>query len=190
MHSLLCYVPLRLTEDQPILLKATIIAGFINIRSQEIELSKEYLGQKLQNMSDGDAVYFYPEAQPVENENQKRLAEALADTIAGLETELNSDSLTEEERTAMNERLEAKKAQYAKVTDPAGMYDISPEDLEIYKQYGDRLYFQGPSVFEPNTEDGQRVRRLEEQYALGEITTDQFVKELDHLAQMLELENE
>ena len=190
LHSLLCYVPLRLTEDQPILLKATIIAGFINIRSQEIELSKEYLGQKLQNMSDGDAVYFYPEAQPVENENQKRLAEALADTIAGLETELNSDSLTEEERAALNERLEAKKAQYAKVTDPAGMYDISPEDLEIYKQYGDRLYFQGPSVFDPNTEDGQRVRRLEEQYALGEITTDQFVKELDHLAQMLELENE
>lgn len=69
----------------------------------------------------------------------------MADTIAGLETELNSDSLTEEERTAMNERLEAKKAQYAKVTDPAGMYDISPEDIEIYKQYGDRLYFQAPA---------------------------------------------
>lgn len=190
LHSLLCYVPLRLTEDQPILLKATIIAGFINIRSQEIELSKEYLGQKLRDMSNGDAVYFYPEAQPVENENQKRLAEALADTIAGLETELNNANLTEEERAAMNERLEAKKTQYAKVTDPAGMYDISPEDLEIYKKYGDRLYFQGPSVFDPNTEGGQRVRRLEEQYALGEITTDQFVKELDHLAQMLEQENE
>ncbi len=190
LHALLYYVPLRLTEDQPILVKATISAGFINICSQEIELSKEYLGQKLQDMNDGDAVYFYPEAQPVEDENQKRLAEALADTIAGLETELNSDNLTEEERAAMNERLEAKKTQYAKVTDPAGMYDISPEDLEIYKQYGDRLYFQGPSVFDLNTEDGQRVRRLEEQYALGEITTDQFVKELDHLAQMLELENE
>ena len=189
-HSLLYYVPLRLTEDQPILMKATIIAGFINIRSQEIELSKEYLGQKLQDMSAEEKVYFYPEAKPVENENQQRLAAAFAETIAGIEAELNSDTLTEEEREALNERLEEKKAQYDKVTDPAGMYDVSPEDLEIYKQYGDRLYFQAPSVFDPNTENGQKVRRLEEQYALGEITTDQFVKELDHLAQMLELENE
>ncbi len=189
-RSLLYYVPLRLTEDQPILMKATIIAGFINIRSQEIELSKEYLGQKLQDMSAEEKVYFYPEAKPVENENQQRLAAAFAETIAGIEAELNSDTLTEEEREALNERLEEKKAQYDKVTDPAGMYDVSPEDLEIYKQYGDRLYFQAPSVFDPNTENGQKVRRLEEQYALGEITTDQFVKELDHLAQMLELENE
>ena len=190
LQSLRYYVPLRITEDQPVLIKATITAGFINIRSQEIELSKEYLEQRLQQMSNTDKVSFYPDAQPVENENQKVLSVALSETIAGLESELNSGNLSEEERTAMTERLEQKKEQYAIITDPDDFYVISPEDIEIYKAYGNQLYFQGPSVFDPSTDDGQRVRRLEEQYALGDITTEQFVKELDHLAQMLEMEDE
>ncbi len=188
-HSLFYYIPLRLTENQPMLIKADLVAGFINIRSQEKELSKEYLAQKLGQMSASERVYFYPDAQPVEDENHKRLAEALAETMAGLEAELNREDLTEEERAAMEERLAAKKRQYDQATDPAAMYEVSPEDIAIYKQYGDCLVFQAPSVFDPNTDDGQRVHRLEEQYALGDITTDQFVKELDHLAQMLELEN-
>lgn len=189
-QSLRYYVPLRLTEDQPILIKATIFAGFINVRSQEIDLSREYLAQQLQQMNDGEKVYFYPDAQPVENENQKRVAEALAETIAGLEAEPEKSNLSVDERAAITARLDEKKAQYAKATDPDNMYDLSPEDIRVYQQYGDRLYFQGPSVFDPDTDDGQKVRRLEEQYALGTLSTDQFVQELDHMAQMLEMEDQ
>ncbi len=189
-HSLLYYVPLRLTEDQPILVKATISAGFINICSQEIELSKEYLGQKLQDMSAEDKAYFYPDVDYVANESYAELAAAFDRNLAEWEAKLNNENLSEEERSEIMARIERIQDNYEAINFAENLYVIPPEDLEIYKQYGDRLYFQGPSVFDPNTEDGQKVRRLEEQYALGEITTDQFVKELDHLAEMLELENE
>ncbi|MDO4838783.1 MAG: extracellular solute-binding protein [Clostridia bacterium] len=189
-HSLLYYVPLRLTEDQPILVKATIIAGFINIRSQEIELSKEYLGQKLQDMSAEEKVYFYPDADNVANESYVELAAAFDRTFAKYEAQLNNENLSEEERSEIMARIEKIQDTYEKINFDEHLYVVPPEDLEIYKQYGDRLYFQAPSVFDPNTEDGQKVRRLEEQYALGEITTDQFVKELDQLVQMLEMEDE
>ena len=190
LHSLLCYVPLRLTEDQPILLKATIIAGFINIRSQEIELSKEYLGQKLQDMSAEDKAYFYPDVDYVANESYAELAAAFDRSLAEWEAKLNNENLSEEERSEIMARIERIQDNYEKSNFDENLYVIPPEDLEIYKQYGDRLYFQAPSIFDPDTEDGKKVRRLEEQYALGEFTTDQFVKELDHLAQMHEMEDE
>ena len=189
-HSLLYYVPLRLTEDQPILVKATIIAGFINTSSQEIELSKEYLGQKLQDMSAEDKAYFYPDVDYVANESYVELAAAFDRSIAEYEAQLNNENLSEEERSEIMAHIERIQGNYEAINFAEHLYVVPPEDLEIYKQYGDRLYFQAPSAFDPNTEDGQKVRRLEEQYARGEITTDQFVKELDLLAQMHEMEDE
>ncbi len=186
-HSLFYYIPLRLTEDQPMLIKASMSAGFININSKEVEVSQDYLEQQLQRMAVEDQAYFYPDVNNVANESHVELAARLRELIDAAEAKLENDDLTADERDEILADIE-KKEYYYEVT-ASKMYVIPPEDIEIYKQYGNSLYFQAPSVFDPNTDDGQRVRRLEEQYALGDITTDQFVKELDHLAQMLELEN-
>ncbi len=186
-HSLFYYIPLRLTEDQPMLIKASMSAGFINVNSKEVEVSQDYLEQQLQRMAVEDQAYFYPDVNNVANESHVELAARLRELIDAAEAKLENDDLTADERDEILADIE-KKEYYYEVT-ASKMYVIPPEDIEIYKQYGNSLYFQAPSVFDPNTDDGQRVRRLEEQYALGDITTDQFVKELDHLAQMLELEN-
>ncbi len=187
-HSLFYYIPLRLTEDQPMLIKASMSAGFINVNSKEVEVSQDYLEQQLQRMAVEDQAYFYPDVNNVANESHVELAARLRELIDAAEAKLENDDLTADERDEILADIE-KKEYYYEVT-ASKMYVIPPADIEIYKQYGNSLYFQAPSVFDPNTDDGQRVRRLEEQYALGDITTDQFVKELDHLAQMLELENE
>ncbi len=186
-HSLFYYIPLRLTEDQPMLIKASMSAGFINVNSKEVEVSQDYLEQQLQRMAVEDQAYFYPDVNNVANESHVELAARLREKIDAAEAKLENDDLTADERDEILADIE-KKEYYYEVT-ASKMYVIPPADIEIYKQYGNSLYFQAPSVFDPNTDDGQRVRRLEEQYALGDITTDQFVKELDHLAQMLELEN-
>lgn len=190
LQQLRYLVPLRLTEDQPIIVKASIYASFINIRSQESALSEDFLIQRLQHISPQDNVYFYPDAEPVKDENQQHLAEALSEVIADLETELTKENLTEDERIAVMSRLEEKKQQYANATDPAKLYNISPDDIAVYQEYGDRLFFQPPSIFDPSTDDGQNVLRLEKRFALGQLTSEQFVQELDRLSRMLEMENE
>ena len=151
---------------------------------------KIFFIQRLQHISPQDNIYFYPDAKPVKDENQQHLAEALSEVITDLETELTKENLTEDERIAVMSRLEEKKQQYANATDPAKLYNISPDDIAVYQEYGDRLFFQPPSIFDPSTDDGQNVLRLEKRFALGQLTAEQFVQELDRLSRMLEMENE
>ena len=40
-------------------------------------------------------------------------------------------------------------------------YLISENDLNLYRTYGENLYFQPPSIFDPSTEEGQNVKQLD-----------------------------
>lgn len=181
-------IPLRLTEEQPALIKASVTASFVNVRTSEPELAMDFLTLRLREIDPQTMVYLYPNAQPVENENQKVLMESLSEVIVGIQSSLAADNLSEDERRPLTERLEEKKAQYDQIADPAKRYEISPEEIAVYQTYGQQLYFQPPSVFDPSTEDGQNVRQLQERFAHGVLDADAFIGELDRLAWKLENE--
>lgn len=181
-------IPLRLTEEQPGLIKASVTASFVNVRTAEPELAMDFLTLRLRETDPQTMVYLYLNAQPVENENQKVLMESLSEAIAGIQSSLAADNLSEDERRSLTERLEEKQAQYDQIADPAKRYEIFPEEIAVYQTYGQQLYFQPPSVFDPSTEDGQNVRQLEERFAHGVLDADAFIGELDRLAWMLENE--
>ena len=69
-------------------------------------------------------------------------------------------------------------------------YLISPNDLQLYRMYGENLYFQKPSIFDPSTEDRYtyNMKQLRDRFSSGGMSVEQFVKELDQLAWMLEME--
>lgn len=188
LNNLRYCIPLRLTEEQPALIKASVTASFVNVRTSEPELAMDFLTLRLRETDPQTMVYLYPHAQPVENENQKVLMESLSEVIAGIQSSLAADNLSEDERRSLTERLEEKQAQYDQIADPTKRYEISPEEIAVYQTYGPQLYFQPPSVFDPSTEDGQNVRQLEERFAHGSLDADTFIREMDRLAWMLENE--
>ena len=71
-----------------------------------------------------------------------------------------------------------------------GRYLISPEALEGYRACGDLLYVQPPHAFLSTNASDVNMRSLREQFASGLLPVDQFLRRLDQMAAMLEMENQ
>ncbi|MEF9880136.1 MAG: hypothetical protein RR975_12030 [Clostridia bacterium] len=68
-------------------------------------------------------------------------------------------------------------------------YLISENDLKLYRSYGENLYFQAPSIFDPATPEGQNIKQLRDQFAAGDLTVEQYIGQLDQLSWILEKED-
>ena len=91
------------------MIKASVTASFVNVPTSEPELAMDFLTLRLRETDPQTMVYLYPNAQPVENENQKVLMESLSEVIAGIQSSLAADNLSEDERRSLTERLEEKR---------------------------------------------------------------------------------
>ncbi len=188
MRYLEYLVPLRITEEQPILVKANLTVSFLNVRSTEQDLAKAYLECCATCITPEDAAYLYPDAQPVENEAFATIVDSTRQMVTSLEMMLTDETLTPEARIKLEDRLAQKKEQLMEMENAEERYFISPQDLERYHTYGSYLYFQAPSIFDPSTSDGENMKRLRDRFSYGNLPLDQFVAELDRLAWMLETE--
>ena len=188
MRELSHLVPLRLTADQPILIKAELFAAFLNARSQHQALATEYLENCVTCIEPGIGAYLYRDAQPVEDPNYIRLFDAMQQTIQSLEDGLSEKNLSPENRKSLQDQLDQKRIVRDKITASGNRYLVSEKDLEQYRAYGSNLYFQAPSIFDPDTEEGQNLRQLQDRFCTGNLSVDQFINELDRLAWMLETE--
>lgn len=188
MRELAHMVPLRLTAEQPVLIKATLYCAFLNVRSGEKEIATQYLENCLTYLDADAGAYLYSDAQPIEDKQFLQLLTGLENAIRSLEKRLSDESLTPLEQTALRDKLEEKQTLWAQMSESENRYLISEKDLENYRRYGDCLYFQAPSVFDPATEEGVNVRRLRDRFCMGELPAEQLITELNNLAWMLEME--
>lgn len=115
--------------------------------------------------------------------------EMLQQSIQTLKEKLSDKSLSALEHNSIQEKLNEKEARWLHMSESEDRYIISENDLENYHRYGDCLYFQAPSVFDPATEEGMNVRQLRDRFCMGDLTAEQLIKELDDLAWMLEMES-
>lgn len=190
MHGLANLVPLRLTTDQPVLIKATLHSAFLNAASTETVIATQYLKNCLTYLDATIQAYLYTDAQPVESPQYATILSALQQTIDNLEAKLADETLDTQTRINLQERLCEKQVQWQQMSESAARYIVSPDDLANYYQYRDTLYFQPPSVFDPSTEEGIRVKQLCNRFCTGDLSANQFIAELDDLAWMLEMEQQ
>ena len=92
------------------------------------------------------------------------------------------------DQRAMQDQIAEKTQAWDAMAASEERYLISPNDLQLYRMYGENLYFQKPSIFDPSTEDGKNMKQLRDRFSSGGMSVEQFVKELDQLAWMLEME--
>jgi len=192
MRSLKYLIPLRLTKEEPVLIKGTVYMRFVNIRSSYPELSTEYLEDILASIQPEDAAYLYREAEPVEDPFYTEAIEALEKQIDETEAALLTVTENDDVDTYQNlkEQFESGKRSLEQMINSEERYIVSQEDLDIYRQYGNCLYFQAPSVFDPSTPDGVNMKHLRDRFCTGQLPLEQFVQRMDELAWMLETESE
>ena len=94
------------------------------------------------------------------------------------------------ERNTLQDQVDMMKREWEQMSMSEERYLISENDLRLYRNYGDNLYFQAPSIFDPSTEDGQNMKQLRDRFCTGNLSADQFISRLDELAWILEQEGQ
>lgn len=185
-------IPLRLHDQQPLLIDATLNVMVIHSESDAKELATEFAVYQAAHYQDGlFAAFLFRDAAAIENPMYANDVAAWQKRIAGTQARLaQADALTPEARAMLDAQLTRYEASLEKVADEANRYLITEEELAVYRQYGACIYFQPPSVFDPATEDGQTVKKLCARYASGAMHIDQFIKRLDEMAWMIQMETE
>lgn len=191
MSHLATLVPLRMTEDQPILIRSALTAYFLNAASPNKELGLKFIETSLAALSNRTEAYLYSNAAAVEDPQYESMMEQWQDRITEIERQLEN---TQDMEPLARAELEIKRETFMNaledVSNPKNRYIVSQEDLDLYRGYGDFLYFQPPSVFDPNTEDRQNVGQLMDRFCTESMTAEAFVERLDQLAAMIEAENQ
>lgn len=190
MRELKHLIPLRLTTEQPILIKASLYTAFLNSRCEYPVLATEYLENCVTCIEPQDAAYLYRDALPVEDPDYRLAMDKVQAEIDRLEKGLTADNLEPSERNLLQDQMAQKQLVWDEMAASEARYLISENDLALYRSYGENLYFQPPSIFDPSTEDGKNLRQLRDRFCTGRISAEQFISELDRLAWMLEMERE
>lgn len=183
-------VPLMLTSEQPPLIRMNIGISMIYADADAIPLSEEYLLYLLDPdvyLSERDQACLFSDCLPIENKYYDDQVQQWQDMVREIERQL-SNAPTREEQDELEPTLERYQAILKDVSSENNKYIISAELLELYHNYSDYFYIQPPHIFNLGTPEGETVKGIQHQLIDGAISVDQFVKRLDEMAWMIELE--
>ena len=201
-------------EGQPRLLRASLTMEVVNAGTKYPELAADYLEASVQHpWADGfTARYLYTDVEPIKNaeyEDQQRwwstLVAMATDQLDGELKEISSyvdtNLLTPEKqtdlRTTYGRLKDESPAELRDLIDrwqgyldemPSKEYEFSPEQIADYAKFAPTLFFPAPNVFNNTREGRSTLRDLETRFATGQINAQQLCKELNRIAEMMELE--
>ena len=210
-------VDLRIHEDQPTLMNFFLTIGGIYAGTEHPELAIAALEDHLLNWMEEDVhqehiARMCMDGEPVRNpqfESQMRLSQNIIEMcerrLAGDDTPytdyVDMTDLDYYQGSVARLAAELPEMKDADVRDKLAIqqegmerykqyeYVLSPENLAVWQQYAQHLYFPGPNVF--TTDEGyENFRSLKSQFVNGLIDARQLVNELDRIAWMMEMENQ
>lgn len=179
----------RLSEEQPKLIQVvlSLIAAYAGTEHPEETIA--LMQALLENTADRFRPYFYQDEEPVLNPQYEAGLVGQQRAVEETKQKLAQDDLELSERDELTWQLESQQKLLDNLLyDEEEKYLVSPSRLARYREYVDTLYVLLPGVFNVNTEAGKTFRNLQARFCQGQMTAEELVKELDRIAEMVEME--
>ena len=178
---------LRINDTQPQLIKSYMSMYAIYPGTAHEDLAMALMEHLVTNIPESDSALIYCDAEPVPNPNYESELARVTENIARTEEALQNSDLGLDEI----ETLELALQSYQKVLEgvESRKYLMSSEQLQNYQSYVDALYFPVPGIFFRGTDEGWTMAQMQDQFAAGLLSAQEFVQKMDHLAEMVEMEN-
>ena len=188
MMALQHMIPLKITAEQPPLIRMNVSILMVYTDSDAKALAEEFARYAFEMKSPDNLADLMRACEPIEMPGRNEALALWSGAVAELEKRLMTESVSVDERDELELQLERYRMIVEDISSEDSRYLFSPEDLALYRSYGNYFYIQPPHIFNPGTEEGQRLENLEKQYCEGAISAEQLVKRLDEMAWMIELE--
>ncbi len=179
-------VSMRLDESQPKLVRTIVSVLTINSATNYPDDCMELLERMAENPGYENKPFLYLNSEPVEQKSYASNLEATKNHIAETETKLQDDSLDEEEREELEEALSSYQTVLAQSEETR--YVVSPTQLADYQQNYGNLYVTISGTLAAGTDGFNNMTDLKKQFASGLLSVSDFLSQLNHLAQMIRLE--
>ena len=175
-------VALSVVEGEKPLIGQEVTFAFVNPFSEHKEEACEYLADAWQLVSQGNKIMFSPnESEPVLNSYYEENLKSINNSIADLQKTLDKTE-DEEARESLQNDLNSMK-EWLTEYEERGKYDVSPEQIEIYRAFGDNMAVQESLIW--NMDDGASQIQ---QYLDGAMNAQQLAGALEKTLQMQKLE--
>ena len=175
-------VALSVVEGEKPLIGQEVTFAFVNPFSEHKEEACEYLADAWQLVDQGNKIMFSPnESEPVLNSYYEENLKSANNSIADLQKTLDKTE-DEEARESLQNDLNSMK-EWLTEYEERGKYDVSPEQIEIYRAFGDNMTVQESLIW--NMDDGANQIQ---QYLDGAMNAQQLAGALEKTLQMQKLE--
>ena len=180
---------MSLTADTQPVLGANLSVLVINPKSKRTDDAVKYICNYLDNLDDSSAIVLNP------NDNEPRISKtyeqdlkSLNDAIAKKQTLLTSAE--DSQKAGIEEEIAQLKTQLEEVE--KNKFSVSAEQIERFRTdiSGLLAVCQQSVLYSADEAASSELNKLIMQYLSGAVTQDQFLKEMDKRARMMQLENQ
>ena len=181
---------LRLDGTQPALIAADVNLYAVYAQTSQPELCMELMEALCLNNWPMYNTYLYQDTEPLLNPDYDSQIAGSRQMIEETQGLLENEALEPGEREELEARLEAQQAVLEKnLGNERLKYLVTAGDLARFRAHVDSLAIQMPGPFHPNdVENANAFKQLKARFSAGQLTAPELVKELNHLAWMIEME--
>lgn len=189
------FLSFRMNEQQPkavpIYLEMLSVYAGTTIPDLAIELLEDVVQYGDDFMYDQySSAYLYEDAQPTVSSSYDSEIQRYQRLITKKEQELQQEDLTPTDRKDLEDALQVCKDEM-EAYENEGKYLVSQESIDSFAAFAQDMIILRPHAFSPGTTAGNvNYLTLLKRFAAGQLPADQFLKKLDKLAYMVQMEDE
>lgn len=178
---------LSLTDGSEPYISTNMAVSFVNPNSPNLDLAILWLEFYAEHMSLDEQIAMLPDVnEPMEYMYYQQNLESIQESIANMESALAEadeadKAMYEENLTWMREELADTEAR---------RWAVSEEDIAAYRELAPQLIVADSADFLSSSTDGaNEASKLMQRYMDEQIGAEQFIRELDRIIQMMQMEN-
>lgn len=178
---------LSLTDGSEPYISTNMAVSFVNPNSPNLDLAILCLEFYAEHMSLDEQIAMLPDVnEPMEYMYYQQNLESIQESIASMEAALAEadeadKAMYEENLTWMREELADTEAR---------RWAVSEEDIAAYRELAPQLIVADSADFLSSSTDGaNEASKLMQRYMDEQIGAEQFIRELDRIIQMMQMEN-